>query len=34
MAKVVKLSKYAKKAAKPAAKALGKASAVKAPTLK
>jgi hypothetical protein len=34
MAKVVKLSKYAKKAVKPAPKGLGKASSVKAPTFK
>lgn len=34
MAKVVKLSKYAKKAVKPAPKGLGKASSAKAPTFK
>jgi hypothetical protein len=34
MAKVIKLSKYAKKAAKPAPKSLGKASSAKAPTFK
>lgn len=34
MAKVIKLSKYAKKAAKPAAKAVGKASSAKASNLK